>query len=78
MKVDYEQVKQFALLYVGFQRLGRGDMFATASEMEAIKEDIFGWSPLWLNAFLKALGYTEQANCWLHVDHNKKEVYVKG
>lgn len=78
MKLDYEQVEQFALLYIGFQRLGRGDGFATAGEMEAIKADIFAWTPLWLHALVEALGYGPNAACYLHVDHYKKEVYIKG
>lgn len=77
MNVDYAKVEMFATLYCEFQRLGRGDSFATASEMESIKTDIFAWSPLWFPALVESLGYDKHNSCELYVDHNKKVVIVR-
>lgn len=75
IELKYDEVEQFAQLYCKFQRIGRGDLFATDSEFKMIQLDIFGWTDLWLPALVESLDYSCSWDLW--VDHNKKLVEVR-
>lgn len=73
IELDYNEVEKFAQLCCEFQRIGRGDRFATEEEMKYIKLDIFGWTDLWLPNLIESLGYNNNFTSRdISVNHFKK------
>lgn len=78
IELNYNDVEKFANLHCDFQRIGRGDMFATEQEMKSIKFDIFGWTDLWLPSLIESLGYNNNFTVRdISVNHFKKTFSIR-
>jgi hypothetical protein len=75
MKFDYATVEQFAQSCCKLQRAAKGDLFATAHEMEKINEDVWSWPELWFPEFAKLTECSSSIRD-INVDHFKKTFEV--